>query len=159
MLAKEVAGGECTQAIQALANTSPRFMHTIHIETIYIYRMEARAELSPICKLSGNSSQAHNLNERGLSSIHFLHQIGKNTSDSATSVPTLKKTETFASQSRQSARLFLQSSVRIGTPPPHPQASVSPPFGLGGGGVGGTQFRRGERHCGTLGIYVFCDLH
>ncbi len=60
--------------------------------------MEARAELSPICKLSGNSSQAHILNERGLSNIRFLRQNSKkNASDSATSVPTLKKSATFAS--------------------------------------------------------------
>jgi hypothetical protein len=39
---RSIAGGECTQAIQALANTSPRFMHTIYINHIYIYRMEAR---------------------------------------------------------------------------------------------------------------------
>jgi hypothetical protein len=45
--------------------------------------------------------------------------------------------------------------------PHHPQPSVSP-FGFGGGGtyslagegVGGSQFGRGDRQCGTLGIYV-----
>ncbi len=38
-----------------------------------------------------------------------------------------------------------------------------PPRGSGGGGIlacgrggGESQFRRGVRHCGTLGIYVFC---
>jgi hypothetical protein len=66
-------------------------------------------------------------------------------------------------QSRQSARLFLQSS-ELGPPPQpsHPQASVSPPVwfrgggthSLGGEGVGGSHFGRGDRHCGTLGIYV-----
>jgi hypothetical protein len=36
------------------------------------------------------------------------------------------------------------------------QASVtlSLPLGSGGEGVGEFQFRRGDRHCGTLGIYV-----
>ena len=57
------------------------------------------------------------------------------------------------------------SIVRIGTlPTPHPQASVPPPprF-LGGGehslareGLGESQFRRGDIHCGTLYIYVLC---
>ncbi len=58
---------------------------------------------------------------------------------------------------RQSARLFLQSS-ELGPPPTHPQASVSPPSLVGGGGTNslaergwGSQFGRGERHCGTLG--------
>jgi hypothetical protein len=38
--------------------------------------------------------------------------------------------------SRQSARLFLQSS-ELGPPPTYPQASVyAPPFGYGGGGGG-----------------------
>ncbi len=55
--------------------------------------------------------------------------------------------------------------VGIGTPPtPHPQASVpSPPLVPGGGahslareGVGESQFRRGDIHCGTLYIYVIC---
>jgi hypothetical protein len=54
--------------------------------------------------------------------------------------------------------------VGIGTsPPPHPQASVSHPFGSGGGGgeylrerEWGAQFRRGDRHCCTLGICVLC---
>ena len=66
------------------------------------------------------------------------------------------------SQSRQSARLF-SPLVRIGiSPPPHRQASVSPPVWFGGRGDtrwgerGGSQFRRGDRHCGTLGIYVLC---
>jgi hypothetical protein len=57
--------------------------------------------------------------------------------------------------------------VHIGTPPPpHPQASVSlPPLWLGGahspGGkrLGGSQFRRGDRHCGTLGKYVLFALY
>jgi hypothetical protein len=25
-------------------------------------------------------------------------------------------------------------------------------------GLGGSQFRRGDRHCGTLGIYVLCGI-
>jgi hypothetical protein len=70
-------------------------------------------------------------------------------------------------RSRQSARLFLL--VGIGTPPPpHPQATVSAlPLVPGGGthllagevvgGGGGSQFRRGDTHCGTLGIYALCE--
>ncbi len=61
-------------------------------------------------------------------------------------------------QSRQSARLFLQSSD-LGPPHPH-RRRMCPPFGWGGvacgRGVGGSQFGRGDRHCGTLGIYVQC---
>jgi hypothetical protein len=53
--------------------------------------------------------------------------------------------------------------VGIGTPPIlHPQASGLPPFGSGGGGegVGESQFRRGDRHCGTLyNRYVRCELN
>ncbi len=49
------------------------------------------------------------------------------------------------------------SSRPIWDPSPHPQASVSPHwFGgdmLGGDGVGGSQFGRGDSHCGTLGTY------
>jgi hypothetical protein len=44
--------------------------------------------------------------------------------------------------------------------PPPPQASV-PPLGthsLAEEGVGGFQFGRGDRHCGTLGIYVLCGV-
>ncbi len=59
--------------------------------------------------------------------------------------------------------LSFSQVVGIGTPPtPHPQASV-PPFGSGGGasslakeGVGESQFRRGDIHCGTLYMYVLC---
>jgi hypothetical protein len=57
------------------------------------------------------------------------------------------------------------SVVGMGTlPTPHPQASVPPPPPvLGGGahslareGLGESQFRRGDIHCGTLYIYVLC---
>jgi hypothetical protein len=44
----------------------------------------------------------------------------------------------FQAQSRQSTRIFLQSSEQGPPPPtlPHPQASVSPPpFGSAGGGL------------------------
>jgi len=41
--------------------------------------------------------------------------------------------QTINPQSRQSARLFLQSSELRPPPSPHPQASVCPPFGSGGG--------------------------
>ena len=60
---------------------------------------------------------------------------------------------------------FFSSSPNWDPPPPHPQASVFPPFWFRGGGGGGTvtsgrggaQWGRGDRHCGTLGKYVFCD--
>jgi hypothetical protein len=64
------------------------------------------------------------------------------------------------SQSRQSARLFLQSS-ELGLPQPrHPQ--VSGVGGWGGAhslagvgvGVGGPNSDEGTDNCGTLGIYV-----
>ncbi len=71
-------------------------------------------------------------------------------------------------QSRQSARLFLQSS-ELGTSPPPPNPltlrRVCPPptlvsgigaHSLAGEVVGGSQFGRGDRHCGTLGIYALC---
>ncbi len=64
------------------------------------------------------------------------------------------------SQSKQSTRLFLQSSELGQPPPPRPQANMSPPFGwgvahfiAGEGGGGGSQFAREDRHCGTPGIY------
>jgi hypothetical protein len=50
-------------------------------------------------------------------------------------------------------------------PPRHLQASVSPPLVLGGSislagmVVGMSHFGRGDGHCGTLGIYVFCDVN
>ncbi len=57
---------------------------------------------------------------------------------------------------------FLQSS-ESGFPHPLTSRRVRPPpFWFGGegkhsqGGEGGSQFRRGDRHCGTLGIYVLC---
>jgi hypothetical protein len=48
--------------------------------------------------------------------------------------------------------------------PPHPHARVFPPplvqggdiHSLAGEGMGGSQFRRENRRCGTLGIYVLC---
>ncbi len=72
---------------------------------------------------------------------------------------------TLLPQSRQSARLFLQSSNwGLSSPAPSPAGECVPPdFGGGGGGVltclqerGGSQFRRGDRHCGTLcTVYVY----
>jgi hypothetical protein len=66
-------------------------------------------------------------------------------------------------QSRQSAKLFVQSS-ELGLP--NPQARVPPPPHppvLGGGahslardGLGESQLRRGDIHCGTFYIYVLC---
>jgi hypothetical protein len=60
---------------------------------------------------------------------------------------------------------FFSSRQNWDPPPPHPRASV-PPFGFGGGGhirlrergAVESQFGRGDRHCGTLGIYVLCGL-
>jgi hypothetical protein len=54
------------------------------------------------------------------------------------------------------------SSSELGPRPPHPKGSVaSPPFGSQGedtlayrGEGRGTQFRRGDRHSGTLGILI-----
>jgi hypothetical protein len=66
------------------------------------------------------------------------------------------------SQSRQSARLSLQSSL-LGLHHPSPaDECVTPPppcsrvgtHSLAGEGAGGSQFERGDRHCVTLGIYV-----
>jgi hypothetical protein len=67
-------------------------------------------------------------------------------------------------QSRQSAKLFLQSS-ELGLPNPSPCRRVCPPPLVPGGGahsltregVGESQFRRGDIHCGTLYIYVLCE--
>jgi hypothetical protein len=59
-------------------------------------------------------------------------------------------------QSSQSARLFLQSS-ELGLPHPSPAGECAPPPVLGGGahslareGLGESQFRRGDIHCGSL---------
>ncbi len=59
------------------------------------------------------------------------------------------------SQSRQSVRLFLQSS-ELGPPTPLPVGECVPPLVQGRRhGEGGSQFRRGDSHCGTLGIFDF----
>jgi hypothetical protein len=65
-----------------------------------------------------------------------------------------------AAQSRQIARLFLQSSKLGPGPTPLPAKECHPPLplwfrgvgthSLAGEGVGGSQFRRGDRHCGIL---------
>ncbi len=64
-------------------------------------------------------------------------------------------------QSRQSAKLFLQSS-ELGLPHPLTRRRVCPPYPSvhtrsQERGMGESQFRRGDIHCGTLGIYV-CTL-
>ncbi len=57
---------------------------------------------------------------------------------------------------------FLSRRSNWNSPPPHTQASVSPPWfrgeahSLAGEGVGVSHFQRGDRHCGTLGIYELC---
>ncbi len=58
---------------------------------------------------------------------------------------------------------FFSSRRNWDSPTPHPQASAPPPLwfqGKGtlasGKGVGESQFRRGDIHCGTLYIYVLC---
>jgi hypothetical protein len=68
-------------------------------------------------------------------------------------------------QGWQSAKPFLQSS-ELGLPQPLTRTRVCPPpFGSGGRGtlagergVGESQFQRGDMHCGTLCIYVLCEL-
>ncbi len=65
----------------------------------------------------------------------------------------------------QSAKPFLQS-LELGLPQPLTRTRVSPPPGSGGRGthllaregVGESQFRRGDIHCGTLYMYVLCGL-
>ncbi len=66
-------------------------------------------------------------------------------------------------QSRQSAKRFLQS-LKLGLPQPLTRMRVCPPPLIPGGGahslaregVGESQFRRGDIHCGTLYKYVLC---
>ncbi len=69
-------------------------------------------------------------------------------------------------QGRQSAELFLQS-LELGRPHAPTTASqcALPPVVQGGGahslageGVGGSQFRLGDTHCGTLCIMKFVVL-
>jgi hypothetical protein len=59
---------------------------------------------------------------------------------------------------------YFSPVVGIGTlPSSYPQASVSPPplwfrgssHSLGGEGVGASLFRRGDRHCCTVDIYMY----
>jgi hypothetical protein len=69
----------------------------------------------------------------------------------------------LTSQSRQSAKLLLQSS-ELGLPHPLTRRRVCtpPPFWfrgahlLTGEGAKESRFGRGDRHCGTLGLYVPC---
>ncbi len=50
------------------------------------------------------------------------------------------------------------------TPSPEGECAPHPPWASGGGNTfrlrerEGSQFGRGDRHCGTLGIYVLCDI-
>jgi hypothetical protein len=65
---------------------------------------------------------------------------------------------TIKPQSRQSARLFLQLSALGLSPSPSPEGEFAPPWFLGEGHTRlrergwGSQFKRGDRHWGTLGI-------
>ncbi len=72
---------------------------------------------------------------------------------------------TITPQSRQSAKPFLQSSELELPQSPTRRRVCPPPFGSGGGthslageGLGEPQFWRGDTHCGTLYIYVVCEL-
>jgi hypothetical protein len=72
-----------------------------------------------------------------------------------------------SSQSRQSAKLFLQS-LELGLsqpltrtrvcPPPHPLVPGGGAHSLAREGVGETQFQRGDIHRGTLYMYVLCAV-
>jgi hypothetical protein len=98
--------------------------------------------------------------------LNILEQIYEESSLSAVSsqeegvIAIQQGIRTLHARSRQSAKLFLQSS-ELGTPHPHPQVSLpSPPLVPGWATHSlpgkGWEFRRGDRHCGTLGIYVLC---
>ncbi len=83
------------------------------------------------------------------------------------------KRPTLSQQSRQSTKLSFQSSEGWARPPPHTRRVYPPhcilyppPFGSVGGGAhslagegAGAQFQRGDRHWGTLGIYVLSGFH
>jgi hypothetical protein len=75
----------------------------------------------------------------------------------------LRKYSTVKPQSRQSTKLSLQSSelghtlTRMRVCFPLPFGSGGRAYSLAGEGMGGgSQFQRGDGHCGTLGIYVLC---
>jgi hypothetical protein len=96
--------------------------------------------------------------QRGLTVLRWLHL---ETSCPERDRGTYEKILWGRAQSIQSARLFLQPS-ELEPPPPHPQVSLSPLLVQRGGHTplrekgGGSQFRRGNRHCGYLGMYVLC---
>ncbi len=71
------------------------------------------------------------------------------------------------SQRRQSAKLFFLQSSELKLPHPLSRRRVCPPphplvrgraHSLAGEGLGESQFRRGDIHCGALYIKVLCDL-
>jgi hypothetical protein len=72
----------------------------------------------------------------------------------------------FTARSRHRVLGFFSSRPNRDPPPPtltRRRVCPPPPFGSGGdtfacGRGGGSQFGRGERHCGTLGINVLCVL-
>jgi hypothetical protein len=81
-----------------------------------------------------------------------------------------RKMGSYTAQGRQSTNLFLQSS-KLGLPHPLTRKRVCPsPFGSGGRGtccsmakegVGESQlhqFQRGDIHCGTLYMSVYCVI-
>ncbi len=93
--------------------------------------------------------------------IIFFTMVASDYLESSTKSASLAGIRYCTSQSRQSARLFLQSS-ELGPPHPSPRRRVCyPSFGSGGRdtlacgrGGGGSQLGRGDRHCGSLGVYV-----
>jgi hypothetical protein len=55
---------------------------------------------------------------------------------------------------------FFLQLLELGPPPPHQKTSVlCPPLVPGGEGVVGSQFQRGDIHCGSLGTYVLCGIN
>jgi hypothetical protein len=111
--------------------------------------------LSSPCESSEGGGRGRAKSDEGSMNVSSLHRQASLKRTHACTLRTL--------QSRQSGRLFIQSSefrLLAGE-------SVSPSLWFRGGGthslagVGarGSQFGRGDQHCGTLGIYVLCGVH
>jgi hypothetical protein len=104
--------------------------------------------------------------------LHAVYMSPNKLDDLTTYVKSLVKSASLpkalhlvTTEHRVGRVLSFSQVVRIGTPPtPNPQVSVPPPLPvLGGGahslareGLGKSQFRRGDIHCGTLYLYVLC---